>query len=100
MNSENRGPREWMRAAQHGHYYVQVNKIGTVYASSNYWAYEKWIPDHWWFTSLWKQHKLDHDQFLRESAEYREGHDRRRAWVEAVRGSESAGAHLAERGAA
>ena len=101
VNSDRRGPSEWLRATQHGHFYVQVFKIGTVYSATNYAPWERdWIPDHWWFTKLWKQHKLDHDQFLRLSMQYREGHDRRRAWVDAVRVSESASAHVDEQTAA
>ena len=101
VNSDHRGPREWLRAAQHGHFYVQVHKLGTVYAATNYPAWGgAWAPEHWWITTLWKQHKLDHDQFLRLSAQFREGHDRRRAWVDAVRAAESSIAHEAEKDAA
>ena len=35
VNSDRRGPSEWLRATQHGHFYVQVFKIGTVYSATN-----------------------------------------------------------------
>ena len=33
-NSENRGPHHWLRAAQHGHFYVWVMKKGTLFTAA------------------------------------------------------------------
>ena len=78
VNSEARGPYEWLRAVQHGHFYVSVHKKGAVFTDSNYkpWV-DNWVPEAWWVVSLWKQHKLEHDAYLRLSVKLRDGHDRR-----------------------
>ena len=80
-----------MRAVQHGHFYCSVHKLGALFTATNYppWAGE-WAPDASWVTSLWKQHKLTHEQYLLLSAKLRDGHDRRRKDVEAVQMTESA----------
>ena len=87
-----------MRAAQHGHFYCSVHKLGALFTATNYppWAGE-WAPDASWVTSLWKQHKMTHEQYLLLSAKLRDGHDRRRKDVEAVQMTESATAFAEER---
>ena len=101
VNSEHRGPYEWKRACQHGHWYVQVQKLGTLESATNYAPWENdWIPEAWWATALWKQHKLDHETYLRISMQLRDGHDRRKACVDAVIAAESAVAHADEQAAA
>ena len=47
--------------------------------------------------SLYKQHKLGHDRYLQLSALLRDGHERRKACVEAVRATEAAHAFEDER---
>ena len=98
MNSENRGPYYWLKAVQHGHFYVSLHKEGTMYTDTNYppWA-GLWVPEAWWVTNLWKQHKLSHRDYLALSARLREGHDKRKACVEAVIATESQFAHDEER---
>jgi hypothetical protein len=101
MNSEHRGPWHWMRATQHGHFYVQVDKEGTIFSSTNYPAWGGvWVPEAMWVTSLWKQHKLCHEAYLALSVKLRSGHDRRRADVVAVMQAESAQSFLADQTAA
>ena len=86
INKENRGAYEWKRACHHGHFYVQVSKLGTLESATNCPPWDgDWIPEAWWVTSLWKQHKLDHDSYLALSLKLRDGHDRRKArWEKEV----------------
>ena len=42
-----------------------------------------------WVVSLWRQHKLSHKAFLELSVKLRDGHDRRKAAVEAVMAAET-----------
>jgi hypothetical protein len=96
-NTEARGPWRWLRATQHGHFYVQVNKEGTLYSATSYAVWESWVPDAIWVTKLWKEHKLGHEAYLRLSVRLREGHERRKACVEAVIADELAEVVAAER---
>ena len=101
VNSEQRGPFEWKRACQHGHFYVQVKKLGTLESATNYPPWEAdWIPEAWWATALWKKHKLSHEDYLRLSVKLRDQHDRRKACVDAVVAAESAMAFADEQMAA
>lgn len=91
VNTERRGPAYWIRATQRGHFYCSVHKSGAVRSATNYPPWEGvWVPDVSWVLSLYRQHKLDHDMYLSLSAKLRDGHDRRKASVEAVRASEAA----------
>lgn len=98
VNSDNRGLWQWLRSAQHGHFYVSVMKEGTLHADTNYapWSAD-WVPEASWVTSLWKEHKLSHSAYLELSAKLRDGHDRRKACVDAVVNYESATAHAEEK---
>ena len=100
-NTEARGPHEWLKSVQHGHFYVLVDKKGTVYSDTNYapWV-AGWAPEPWWVTKLWRVHKLDHNQYKFLSVQLRDGHDRRKACVDAVEMSESSIAFQTEREAA
>ena len=72
-------------------------KEGTLWSSSNYWAWvDGWVPEVTWATTLWKQHKLSHQAYLRISVKIRENHDRRKAMVEAVVAAEAAEAYVEE----
>ena len=83
----------WLKAVQRGHFYCSAHKQGALFSDTNYlvWA-GAWVPDAAWVVGLWRQHKLDHDRFLQLSALLRDGHDRRKACVEAVRTNEAASA--------
>ena len=97
-NSEKRGPWHWLRAAQHGHFYCSVHKLGALHTATNYPPWDAgWAPDVSWVTNLWRQHKLTHAGYLALSAKLRDGHDRRKRDVEAVMMTESASAFAAER---
>ena len=90
-NSEARSAWQWLKATQHGHFYVQVKKEGTLYTASNYYAWKgTWVPDALWVVSLWRQHKLSHQEYLKLSVKLRDGHDRRKACVESVVAAEAA----------
>ena len=90
-NSERRGPYFWLRATQRGHFYCSVHKEGAIHTDTNYPPWQGgWVPDVAWVVSLYRQHKLGHDAYLRLSARLRDGHDRRKAAVEAARATEAA----------
>ena len=93
-----RGGTHWLKAVQRGHFYCSVHKAGALFTCTNYapWG-GTWVPDAAWVVSLYRQHKLDHDQYLHLSALLRDGHERRKASVEAVRASEQASAFTQER---
>ena len=97
-NSEQRGPGYWLKAVQRGHFYCSAHKKGAVFTATNYppWS-GTWVPDAAWVVALYRQHKLDHDAYLRLSALLRDGHERRKASVEAVKSSEAAVAFEEER---
>ena len=98
VNSDNRGLYQWRKAAQRGHFYLSAHKEGALYSTSNYSPWESsWVPETHWVTALYRQHKLGHDAYLLLSARLREGHDRRRAAVEAVRATEASAAFVVER---
>ena len=97
-NCEGRGPHFWLKATQRGHFYCSVHKDGAVFTGTNYPPWEgQWVPDAAWVVSLYRQHKLGHDAYMRLSARLRDGHDRRKAAVEAVRATEATFAFQEER---
>ena len=65
QNTEKRGPHYWLKAAQHGHFYTSVMKVGALYAANNYapWG-GMWTPKEHWIRSSWKAHKLTHDMYM------------------------------------
>lgn len=100
-NTEARSPWQWLKAAQHGHFYVAVHKSGTIFAATNYPAWGGlWAPDAAWVVSLWRHHKLDHAAFLALSVKLRDGHDRRKACADMVLASETTAGYAEERAAA
>ena len=98
VNHENRGQWHWLRAVQHGHFYVSAMKEGTLHADTSYppWA-GGWVPEASWVTSLWKAHKLSHTMYMDLSVKLREGHDRRKACCDAVVLHETTTAHAKEK---
>ena len=101
INSEHRGPFHWLKAVQHGHFYVSLLKEGTLHSDTNYPPWDgHWVPDAWWVTALWKQHKLNHADYLALSARLREGHDKRKACIDVVIATESQPAYQEEKAAA
>ena len=89
VNSEHRGFYHWQRATDHGHFYVAVEKDGTLKVDTDYAAWRDYTPDASWISSLWKEHKLDHGGYERLSAKCRDGHARRMRDLEAVRRTEA-----------
>ena len=97
-NSEKRGPHEWLKATQHGHFYVSVLKKGTIFTATNYSPWESdWVPEAWWVVNLWREHKLEHDQYMDLSVRLRDGHDRRKANCEVIQAAEIALCHRSEK---
>ena len=87
-----------MKAVQHGHFYVQVRKCGTIYTNSNYKAWDAgWVPDAQWVTSLWRAEKINHDMYTQISARLKDGHDRRMSNLAVVKATEAALAQQQER---
>jgi len=90
VNTEARSAWQWLKATQRGHFYVVVNKVGSLYCDSNYLPWTgRWVPDAHWCAALWRQHKLSHEEYLKLSVKLREGHLRRKADVEAVVAAEA-----------
>ena len=90
-NTEGRGPWHWLKATQHGHFYVSVMKRGTLHSGTNYPPWEgEWAPDRSWVLTLYAQHKLTHAQYLDLSIKLRDGHDKRKKCVEAIISDERA----------
>ena len=53
-NSEARSAWQWLKATQHGHFYAQLLKEGTIWSASNYWAWSgAWVPEAAWVNNLW-----------------------------------------------
>ena len=98
VNRENRGPSYWLKAVQHGHFYVLVHKIGTLFSAGNYQPWQGiWVPEAQWVVSLWRQEKLDHAQYFKLSTRLKDGHDRRKANFDCVLASENALAQESEK---
>jgi hypothetical protein len=69
-----------------------------LFTESNYLPWTgTWVPEAWWVVNLWKHHKLSHDAYLRLSMKLRDGHDRRKACVDAVRSAETSVGFAVER---
>ena len=98
VNSETRGPSKWLKAVQRGHFYCSAHKEGALFTDTNYPAWTgAWVPDAAWVVGLCRQHKLGHAQYIHLSALLRDGHERRKASVEAVRATEAEHAFEKER---
>ena len=70
--------RAFAAGACHGLWYVALQKKGTVFAETNYEAWQHYHPKEKWLTDLWSEQKLTHVQFLDLSAKFRHGHAGRR----------------------
>ena len=99
-NSENRGGWHWQQATNHGHFYVALRKKGTLQAETSYEAWKDYVPQAFWVVSLWKAHKLEHDEFELLSAKLADGHARRMQDLEAVRRTETRSSQTKRRAAA
>ena len=98
VNTEARGPSLWLKAVQRGHFYCSVRKEGALFTGTNYPAWAGgWVPDAAWVVGLYRQHKLGHARYLQLSALLRDGHERRKASVEAARATEAEHAFEQER---
>ena len=70
--------RAFAAGACHGLWYVALSKRGTIFAETNYEAWQQYTPKEKWLTDLWAEQKLTHAQFLDLSAKFRHGHAGRR----------------------
>ena len=86
VGANTRAPRQ---AALQGLFYVSVMKKGTMFTHSNYKPWVDYKPSKDWLTSLYDSHKLDHDDYLQLSMQFRSGHStRRREVLDIVRDEE------------
>ena len=70
-------------AATQGLWYVAVMKLGTLFAETNFKAWEDFDPRPEWVRGLWTSHKLTHGMFEEYSRRLRAGHaDRKRDLTE------------------
>ena len=80
--AQSRSPR---RPALHGLWYVTVKKLGTEVTQTNYHPWHDYVPSRKWLVSLWESHKLNAEQYMELSAEFRSGHVERHNEVVQVR---------------
>ena len=64
-------------AVNRGHYYVEIDKIGSLYSWTNYPPYQSYGPEAWWIDGWYKQGKLASDVYLGEAARIGVGFQRR-----------------------
>ena len=64
-------------AVNRGHYYVVIDKKGSVYSWTNYAPFKDYGPESWWLDNWYKQGKLSNDVYLGEAARVGIGFQRR-----------------------
>ena len=78
-----RGP-AYKGAVARGHYYVVVEKVGTVFNHTDYPPFESYGVEGWWIDNWLKQGKLDRPTYLQIAARIVVGFQRRLADVRAA----------------
>ena len=68
-----------------------------MFSDTNYPAWKQWVPEEAWARKRWEEHKLNHAAYLELSVRLRDGHERRKASVDAVVAAERETAVQAER---
>ena len=81
-------PLRLRNAAMQGLYYVQIMKLGTVAAATNYHPWRDYTPKPEWLEGWWLGQKLSHAQFNEYSMHFRCGHAKRKRDLEEVLRSE------------
>ena len=66
-------PHFWRRAAEHGHFYVVVRKLGTLRTNTNYEPFVAYPVDGAWVKNMWRNRQLTHLMCEELSAECRDG---------------------------
>ena len=64
-------------AVRHGHFYVVADKIGSVFAWTNYHPFTDYAVEGWWLDNLLKQQKMTHEAYLSNAARLGVGFQRR-----------------------
>ena len=72
-------------AVRYGHFYVVVDKIGSLFTWTDYTTFKDYAVEGWWLDNLLKQRKLTHDVYLGYAAQVGIGFQRRLTDVTAVR---------------
>ena len=71
-------------AVRHGHFYVVVDKIGSLHTWTDFRPFKDYPVEAWWLDNLLKQGKLTHDVYLGYGARLGVGFQRRLADVAAA----------------
>ena len=71
-------------AVRHGHFYVVVNKLGSLHSWTNFPPFQQYPVEPWWLDSLLKSEKIDRDVYLSYAARVGIGFSRRLADVRAA----------------
>ena len=74
----------YLPTVRFGHFYVMVNKRGSLHAWSNFPPFEAYGVEGWWLDNLLKQGKLDRKEYLKLAARVTVGFQRRHADVQAA----------------
>ena len=64
-------------AVRHGHFYVVADKIGSVFAWTDYHPFADYAVEGWWLDNLLKQEKITRDAYLSYAARIGVGFQRR-----------------------
>ena len=78
VGSNSRPPR---LAALHGLWYVTVMRSGALEARANFYPWVDYKPSKEWLTTLYDNHKSDHQSYLSLFVQFRSGHSARRKEV-------------------
>ena len=86
-------------AVRHGHFYVVVDKVGTLFNWTDFEPFAAYAVEAWWLDNLLKQEKLTHETYLAYAARVGIGFQRRLGDIQAVQRftKEKAMRDLAER---
>ena len=78
------GGKAYEPAVKRGHYYVYVNKIGSIINYTDWPPFQEYGVEGWWIDNWLKQGKLSRDTYLRIAAQITVGFQRRLADVRAA----------------
>ena len=82
------GGKAYSGAVRHGHFYVYVDKKGSLFSWSNFMPFKHYRVESWWLDNLLKHDKIDRDVYLSYCARAAVGFKRRLEDVRAVEGYE------------
>ena len=77
-------------ATRHGHFYVVVDKLGTLHNWTNYFPFKHYAVEAWWLDNLLKAEKIDREVYLTYAARVGIGFQRRLGDIRAAQRFEKA----------